>query len=185
MHRHIKRQHSEPEFKCSTCGKQFGINSDLLRHIRCSHGTGNFCESCGAVYKSPSGLLQHKIKYHNEDPRFMCQVEDCNYRTNRKQEFLDHINCHDKIKNHECPYCGKKIATRTGLITHKKRCKKGCMPECYTCGVCNRKFKAKIDLQQHYQKHDTKTYTCIRCGKTFKWKNIYFSHRKRCLVDLN
>ncbi|XP_061189600.1 uncharacterized protein LOC133197534 [Saccostrea echinata] len=82
-----------------------------------------------------------------------------------------------------CPLCGKMFSNYKKLKTHKKMC----LPS-----LMQRKPKVKALYQRLYKKsyqhrlvHPGGTqmhlslYTCT-CGQNFKWKSIYFHHKRKC-----
>ena len=54
-------------YKCKTCGKVFGENDDLRKHIRSVHeGIKNHvCETCGKAFSENRNLKKHILSVHD------------------------------------------------------------------------------------------------------------------------
>jgi uncharacterized Zn-finger protein len=87
-----------------------------------STGRRVVCDDCGKSFAHGGALKRHKTRSHGaaEFPFFCSQ---CNKGFSEKHHFEGHMNVHNNIRPHICPYCGKGHAYRTGLNNHLKTCK--------------------------------------------------------------
>ena len=52
----------KPNFKCTICGKQVSVKTNLRNHIESAHFPGHFsynCKYCGKTFKSKNSLCNH------------------------------------------------------------------------------------------------------------------------------
>lgn len=98
---------NKPSFECSQCEKVYTIKKCLTEHIQYKHTVAPFkfkCPKCKKTF-AQKGDLNMQIKIVNNDggkKRFKC--DKCPYRTNRtnrKIDFEDHKNTHDKSDGSE------------------------------------------------------------------------------------
>ena len=63
---HMKRFHSERQFKCTECDARFHVKEDLTRHkyIHSPHAKPFLCEMCGAGFIQSYLLKDHCKKFH-------------------------------------------------------------------------------------------------------------------------
>ena len=54
---------------------------------------------------------------------------------------------HDKIKEHQCTYCGKSFFEQKNLKKHIASVHEG--KKDYNCDICGRAFAAKCNLYRH------------------------------------
>ena len=165
------------------------------------------CQICGRIYAHRRNMNAHKIFECGTKPRFVCDI--CGHRTKRKASLLVHIrNLHSKRgqyiedekdqinepeRIHKCNECGRSYAYLNSLNSHKRY-------ECgverkFKCSFCGRKFKRKIHMKNHIDKHHLKTskfdenkthprnesarkYKCNKCERSYSLRITLFKHKK-------
>ena len=207
--KHTKLKHSaeEPEiYKCITCGKCYGAESSLKRHVRIhnhQYSTTSTpikpgykkCTICGKVV---GRLTFHMEKYHDEHQTFPC--EKCDKKFDRKDVLYRHIEeVHStyninlpaaikKLKVNEkewkCKMCDLTFHSKNDIENHliKRNCLKPDTIMKHICQFCTSSFKEKHNLTKHIQnKHTVKEIiTCPNCGKVFQQKSSLTRHSKIC-----
>ena len=59
----------KPNFKCTICGKQVSVKTNLRNHIESAHFPGHFsynCNYCGKTFKSKNSLCNHLSQFHRD-----------------------------------------------------------------------------------------------------------------------
>jgi len=59
----------KPNFKCTICGKQVSVKTNLRNHIESAHFPGHFsynCNHCGKTFKSKNTLCTHVSQMHRD-----------------------------------------------------------------------------------------------------------------------
>lgn len=81
----------------------------------------------------------------------------------------------DKLKVHQCSFCGKLYHYHRQLQEHIN-VHTGNRP--YECNICNKRFFTQSTLHSHGAVHkDVKPYKCDICGKSFARSNNFKSHQ--------
>ena len=108
---------SAPFFFCEHCGKAFQREYSLVIHKRNEHPTVKqtlICDFCGKDFKNAKFLKNHEERHRNgevETETHFCQM--CGKNFPNRLNLNRHIKAtHQKIKNHQCPECGKKFVDR-------------------------------------------------------------------------
>ncbi|XP_068113810.1 gastrula zinc finger protein XlCGF53.1-like [Hyperolius riggenbachi] len=158
-------QHSSPpaggSHSCSTCGKSFVWNSELVMHERSHTGEKpHSCAECGKCFRSTSHLVRHKRTHTGEKP-FLCT--ECGKCYGDKAYFVRHVRFHTGEKPYSCTECGKCFGQRAGLVRHK-RTHTGEKP--FLCTECGKCFGDKTNLIRHVRFHTgEKPSSCAEYGK--------------------
>merc|ERR1719197_315428 len=89
-----KRKRDENKHECLLCGKVFGQDSDLERHLDCVHRRlKKFeCERCGKRFGQKSSLKTHIETVHEKKRKFECSQCDATFgeRSSLKRHELGH-----------------------------------------------------------------------------------------------
>ena len=59
----------KPNFKCTICGKQVSVKTNLRNHIESAHFPGHFsynCNHCGKTFKSKNTFCTHVSQMHRD-----------------------------------------------------------------------------------------------------------------------
>ena len=98
--------------KCNHCGKMFGCNRKLQRHISQVHVRDKqlVCQFCGKCFSDPSNLRQHKQTHTGGKPT--CDVCKVTFRSRRKlcEHMLEAHNIHMELAKFD-PYRNKSVNT--------------------------------------------------------------------------
>lgn len=54
------------------------------------------CENCYRCYKYRSNLMQHRKRECGKEPRFICPIRGCNYRSKIKSNVKRHMRKHSR-----------------------------------------------------------------------------------------
>ena len=154
---------SQKKFECNQCEFRSWTKGRLTSHIKNAHSNKRYnCNLCPATYKSKPGLLHHKMKKHNGQFRFTCDI--CGAGAVTQQHLNRHKESHENI---HCPVCNKKLFRRRHLSLHMKNVhgKRERLP----CDQCGKMFATSISLAAHYTLHTgEKKFKCPQCDKRFR-----------------
>ena len=154
---------SQKKFECNQCEFRSWTKGRLTSHIKNAHSNKRYnCNLCPATYKSKPGLLHHKMKKHNGQFRFTCDI--CGAGAVTQQHLNRHKESHENI---HCPVCNKKLFRRRHLSLHMKNVhgKRERLP----CDQCGKMFATSISLAAHYTLHTgEKKYKCTQCDKVLE-----------------
>ena len=186
LNTHMKNKHSEKsdENKCSTCQKAYKNVSDLRRHCRIEgheypdSGSEDFfvhghvtlpiikCKICHK--KNIENMDYHMYKYHSDDSKvYAC--DDCDFKTNRKDNLLRHERIKHKLFNKNFDAIKKTFENQNVR---------------YECPLCNKIFKTEDEASDHVFLKNCYELTCTNCGKTFTLKQHLTRHMKKCANKL-
>ncbi|KAH1002574.1 hypothetical protein HUJ04_008651 [Dendroctonus ponderosae] len=92
-------------FQCGVCGKEFGHQYTLMRHLPTHTDERKFhCLTCGKSFRQMSTLSQHRAIHSSARP-YVCRV--CNKNFNRVSTLISHSKTHTGVKPHRCHICDK------------------------------------------------------------------------------
>lgn len=135
---------------CGLCWKAFGTETLLKSHQKEAHSGGSYgCDICAKTFASKRYLSVHIL------------------------------NRHTQVKTYLCDTCGEGFPVPFSLQDHVKRKH---MEHGHDCHSCDMKFVTAAALNDHFiARHtDERRFTCEfnGCGKTFKWRSSFKSHRR-------
>ncbi|KAI5636831.1 hypothetical protein NE865_10422 [Phthorimaea operculella] len=188
LNRHEQMIHSHdqpPREECPTCHKM--IRVDLLKtHSQIHSEREKFsCVACDKTFVSRASY-QHHLKYtmshSNADIlKYKCSMCDKGYRS--RGELRDHENYQHKGQTkHQCPVCGKALATRRCITRHVRRAHHGVKEQARDkiCQQCGKAFRDKKGLREHEFIHTgERPLSCEICGCSFRQSASLYTHKRR------
>ena len=138
-------------YNCDLCGKTFGCENNLKRHIESVHENQRSftCEACSKVFVSKKTLRQHKCVHAvqtNPKKQFLCDI--CNKVFGTRPHLARHLKCvHEQIKDFSCQTCGKPFGCENNLKRHIETVHMNLRP--FKCDICSKAFGLKKTLQEH------------------------------------
>uniref|UniRef100_A0ABD2W237 C2H2-type domain-containing protein n=1 Tax=Trichogramma kaykai TaxID=54128 RepID=A0ABD2W237_9HYME len=139
---------------CDTCGKTFGRNYHLKRHIDSVHDKiTHTCGVCGKKIANKSYLRKHMDSVHN-GIAYVCDA--CGKSFSLKSRRKIHIDVVHKIITHPCDIGGKNFNRKDNLKIHIDSVHRKIT---HVCDMCGKKFTQKGNLKTHVDaKHSNGTY---------------------------
>ena len=110
---------------------------------------------------------------------FKCDIEDCEYLFETKEELEKHNNFHKENSIFSCNKCNKKFMQEKNLQKHFKV--HSFLVKKYICPYpgCGKKFTALYNQKIHYRIHTgERPYNCSVCGKDYYDRANYKYHIK-------
>ncbi|KAL4223183.1 Kelch-like protein 29 [Mactra antiquata] len=196
-------------WKCTDCGEQFNQQSGLQIHIKRYHmGESSWtemCHMCSDKFLKKADLAWHLFKAHNQalpDNYKMYTCDICGFSSMKYQQYKQHRERHDGIKNFTCPICQKGCSTKSELRRHvsfhgekKYKCTfEGCSYACtdtigldkhiklmhthkdfkpYACPVCQYRTGVKGNVDKHIRTvHDLIVVTKHTVNLKMKYSNF-------------
>ena len=164
LRRHVNRNHNDNSSnQCPVCGKVFGADIWLIRHLHKEHGVSKYpCNFCDEKFTRKFELIKHVNKNHDERP-YKCTRCDKRFESEENRKL--HEDNHDR-KKFECSECGNKLATAQGLRTHMKLHTMTEKP--LKCEHCGSAFLTEDMCKQHVKRSHGTPLECPICGVFIK-----------------
>lgn len=145
------------------------------------------CTFCQTHFKNLEELQIHSMAIHNVCNPYRCT--ECKIRKQSLDQFLIHVQKHNKNLKYSCYKCFKKFRTMAGTQKHRK----SHINTDFSCAGCNSTFKSKEELKVHetaYYMFKMKNKIeippatfdgpkCLICSKTFTNKGNVKLHYLR------
>jgi KRAB domain-containing zinc finger protein len=181
--------HDRPILQCQTCSRVFKNTFLLAKHI---------CKTCGfclRVFPSKEALKKHKEVEHENEKRvhkkkkppqvFQCEICEKSFASNYR--LTEHMNQHENLRMHKCPFCdytcNRVKYLNRHIPTHDKTRKRK-----LSCPECEFTTDRSDTLKQHILRHSD-VFKCLDCDFETKDKEEHekhiddFSHRFQILND--
>ncbi|XP_063705720.1 oocyte zinc finger protein XlCOF6-like [Culicoides brevitarsis] len=183
---HMVVDHSaDAAYQCEVCGKKNVAKSLHELHIRTHLDTRDrpfACLQCTKCFKSKAELQRHVYGVHvpaEEKPSFEC--DECSFVTSKQEFLIKHqVNQHvpDCQKPFQCEICSKGFITDKEFDRHTKTHTNRKMHPCLSC---ERQFKTKAEMKEHYVKDHTdyKPFICEVCNKGCNHRHSYRRHLRK------
>ena len=181
-------------FSCVHCGKTFRSESQLLLHKPIHNDRKSFpCTKCSYTTYREANLREHMLDKHSNFSEELLkphECEVCGLRFKSSSHLIRHLKVHNKdvIKSYrlKCEYCDVSFAEKYNLKVHIENIHLRKPPQ-HICGVCNKGFYSKGDLQAHSIIHQTDpvVHQCSECDFTSKHNKSVIRHFKAKHEDIS
>ncbi|XP_046975303.1 PR domain zinc finger protein 5-like isoform X7 [Vanessa cardui] len=171
---HTNKDHKGwSEVLCDVCGQHFRNAKYLRQHIRNEHTKKSVvCTLCGLTVISKNKLRTHMQNSHNH--RYKCYACSDQFATHykRSQHMMLAHKSREVIK---CSYCPRSFVYRSSMMRHVRETH--LQERTAICNVCGWRSFAQYDLQKHMMKHSNeRNFKCPACDKAFKTKKTMRQH---------
>ncbi|XP_067874814.1 zinc finger protein 665-like [Heterodontus francisci] len=160
-------------YECGLCGKEFGKQSQLLRHRRLHNCERRHkCQVCGKAFRKPVHVKNHMRTHTGERP-FQCA--ECGKTFTTLANLMRHHQIHTGERPYKCEFCERAFAQSSNLQQHR-RIHTGDLP--FKCPDCPKAFGRASKLMVHRYCHTGELpYKCADCGKGFTRQRRLELHR--------
>jgi len=137
------------------------------------------CFICDQVFADDVTLQKHrKTKHIDRSIKKKWACVECEYSSDRKNDYQRHIGTHLNVKTHQCGFCGRYFTLKGNLVAHIKTVHT--KEHSHKCKTCSKTFTQRGSLLKHQRSvHEkVKSYVCIHCGKTYPYNHILKSHMR-------
>lgn len=163
---HMKTVHDdERPFSCMDCSE---------RHIKCLHlqidaAMQNVLEDVANSNATIAGNKTRKQRLNGAvtiPKKYKC--DRCNFHTNHKLRFRDHIFTHTGERPHSCDICKKKFTQKSQLNSHRRN-----VHQC----ICRAQFPDE-EARQLHKRSCTAVFECYECHEIQKNRGCLNAHMK-------
>lgn len=143
-------------FICYVCGKSFGNNGDMKKHVIRIHESvpgSVVCDECPKTFKNTADLYHHKAQVHTHE---ILKCERCFVDCKNKNALRKHEKkCSQKEVPTPiifCQFCDQTFSIHKTLYKHLKQQHNHVGRE-FKCDVCGKQYDRKVNLTRHLKKH--------------------------------
>lgn len=167
------RSTERSQLPCTVCGKTFGTDRLLRRHMA-KHTGQHMCSDCGKSYTTREILANHSCPQQPKVEIYSCGV--CNKAFTRHAYLLKHLPVH--TGQHTCPVCGKWLRSPESLANHMRLCTQVQEIQLHgqaACSHCQKVFTNAAEFRRHQYEH-THVHQCEVCGSRFRNPTLLVAH---------
>ena len=162
-------------FRCLDCDVIESSRRLLNIHFKEVHDK-LFCEECGQVFSTPTGLSRH-MYIHTKEDQHPCT--HCDEVFPFASDLQSHVAKHITVPGYQCRHGGcKKWFKRKGERDKHARTHTASDLMCDQCTYTTKDIR---NLCRHKTRHsDVKKLLCHKCGSMFKWHMELKRHLAKC-----
>lgn len=178
---HCKTHASVENFPCLVCGLSFQTEDKLRIHFtehknkinamrRTQYKPILECGACKIKFTTRKDFILHKCSkpilkiLQNDTVNLYCHSCDKHFKTFERAEL--HRSYHNGAEKLSCEQCQESFETENALRYHVNFEHENGEP--FTCQHCGHRFFFKYNHDKHLKVHESTTYQCSLCNKTFK-----------------
>ncbi|XP_013164680.1 PREDICTED: zinc finger protein 596-like isoform X10 [Papilio xuthus] len=167
---HTSKEHTQTEYLCDICGRNYSSIYYLQCHIKSKHSNGVKCSQCD-LYLPHTKLRTHMQNYHGK--KYNCRL--CSAALPSTYKLARHMILHGSRACFSCEYCSKTFVFKTTMLRHIRQTH--LKEKNAECSICGWKLFGGDDLKKHMLKHSSaRNVKCTFCDKTFKTKKTMKQH---------
>ena len=180
---HMQQVHMQGSqmFQCDECEYTTEKIQTLRSHKRAAHSNSEFfCDICGKNYASKQSLYVHKKSHEEDFKKFQCQL--CPRAFAYSSGLAYHMNVHTGEKPFACNQCDARFGSGSALNRHVKVVHAKEEDMVYQCEHCGQKFPArKKQLYTDHLKQHTgvRDHICSVCGNGYYSRKILRKHERK------
>lgn len=162
---------------CGLCWQEFATETLLRSHQKAAHHGGSHgCDICGKTFASKRYLSVHILSRHTQLKTYLCDT--CGEGFPVPFSLQDHVKRKHMIRGHDCHLCKMKFVTAAALNDHFVA--RHTDERRFTCDFkgCGKTFKWRSSFKSHRRVHASDKYECSVCLKRFSFKGNLRNHLK-------
>ena len=179
LSKHLKKHDERYKFRCKTCSVYFITQDELDDHQqKTGCQKSHLCSCCGKAFGKNTTLKRHLSLVHNADSsvsKLFCPYENCSKKFIHKELYQGHLNKHEGVRPYSCSNCLSKFHDKYKKNKHELVCVAELVCQCDNCGKV---FTDRSAMNRHKASHHGgKTFTCS-CGNTYKYYSSLYKHKR-------
>ena len=190
------------KIQCKDCEFVCRAQATLIRHNATVHSnvsSSNFdCNICSQEYSSQLRLDNHLLKDH--DGKNYIECAKCDYKCNKKEQLLTHLQSHEGRKPFHCAVCEDSFSKQSHLRQHFQTIHEGKNPniskdelkqvlspsgKVFNCGDCkyrSRDYKLiKTHIELQHKPRSGEPFACYMCNFQTEKTHLWINHMKTIL----